>query len=212
MPRACILIVALALAGCAAETGTMEVRSVESRRTVIEAGGRAVEIVPPEAFCILRDSVETGAQAVFVLIGPCEGDEGTPGILTASVSFAPLFRDETDRTEELDRLEEFLASDRGRPLLARSSAPGALGILETYREDDMLILLVEDEGTPVIPIAAPRFWRGFLELNGRMVSISASPLAGQSTEDRAMLSVLRDFAARLRAANSRPELPLPAAG
>lgn len=197
------------LAACAPPPGAMELRSVERTRAVITAGGNSVVVVPPAGYCIVRDSAQTGEQGVFLLIGACPSPaEGTlPALLTASISPAALFTDGTAPADELDRLETFLGSDRGRPLLGRSGAPGAPEILESYRENDALILLVEDKGEPVLAVSAPRFWRAFLELNGRMASLSASTLAGERGDDRAVLALMRDFVAALRTANAASALP-----
>ncbi|MEM9198698.1 MAG: hypothetical protein AAGD12_12715 [Pseudomonadota bacterium] len=193
----------------------MAVQSVEMERAVVAAGGRSIDIVPPNGYCILGDTVETGEQAVFALIGRCSDRPATPfpdGLLTASVSHAPLFRDGAPVADELDALETFLGSAEGRSLLARSTAPEDLEIIETYREDDMLVLLIEDRGVATLPVSTPRFWRAFLEVNQRMVSVSASALEGDEASDRAVLALLRAFAKELRTANARPVLALPSAG
>lgn len=190
----------------------MAVRSVAAERAVLAVNGRRVTVVPPQGLCIAGDAARSAADAVFVLIGACAGAaHGTAAsaILTASVAPAGLFGQDADRAAELDRLEEFLGSERGLALVGRQSGGEAPRILETYREGELLLLLVEERGEPGSPIWSPRFWRAFLDLNGRMVSLTAGSLRTQPLGDREMLALLRDFIVRLREANGSPA-PAPA--
>ncbi|WP_118135797.1 hypothetical protein [Oceanicella sp. SM1341] len=192
----------------------MQVRRATRDEVLVSAEGRSVSLVPPEGYCVMRDSVQTAEQVVFTLMGECatpaaaaiDADDLPPGgLLTASVSYAPLFRAQEPHGASLDALEEFLGSDRGLALVGRGGETERLQILESYRENDALLLLVEDSGAQVIPISAPRFWRAFLELNDRMVSVSVSTFRDRPSDDRQMLSLLRRFIAGLREAN-RPAL------
>ncbi|GIX12935.1 MAG: hypothetical protein KatS3mg118_0894 [Paracoccaceae bacterium] len=79
-------------------------------------------------------------------------------------------------------------------------------MLETHREDDALILLVEDSGTPALPVASPRFWRAFLEIDGRMVSLTVNSLSQDRGEERAGLALMRALIAALHAGNRPPAL------
>lgn len=202
------LLLAAALAGCAppAPPGALQVRSIARERVLVTAGEASVAVAPPAGFCVVPDSVRTAAEAVFVLIGPCPGQEGRQAadLLTASVSGVPLFTSPGDRAGDLDRLEDFLGSPAGLALVGRGGGPGELRILETYREGDGLVLLVEDRGARLIPDHATRFWRALVEVNGRMVSLSVSALQGRDAEDRAQLALLRAFIAAIRAANAPP--------
>ncbi|QDL90445.1 hypothetical protein FDP22_00730 [Paroceanicella profunda] len=211
------ILLAAALAACSppavsVDSG-MQVRRATRSEVLVSADGRSVSIVPPEGYCVMRDSVRTGEKVVFSLMGECtpdasaeDADDRAPaGLLTASVSYAPLFHPTESHDDSLDALEEFLGSDRGLSLVGRGGAAERLKILESYRENDALLLLVENSGEQVIPISAPHFWRAFLELNDRMVSVSVSTFRDRPAEDRQMLALLRRFIAGLREAN-KPEL------
>lgn len=200
------LALAAALAACApvGGPGQMQVRSVTQRAVLVDAAGTPVRIVPPEGKCVVQDTVETSPDGVFVLLGDCDPGDGTgiPGILTASVSSAALFGPEETPASAFDKLEEFLASPRGLALVGRGGDASALRILESYREGDALLLFVEDRGAQVIPAASPRFWRAFLQVNGRMASLSVGTFLAEPAEDRAMLATLRAFVAAVREANA----------
>jgi hypothetical protein len=198
----------LALAGCAAtEPGAMVLNSLRPARAVVTAAGPSVTVVPPAGYCLTRDAASTTAEGIFLLAGDCAdrtAEDGPSGILTAAISFAPLFVPGQEKRAELDRLEEFLSSPRGLALVGRGGDVTKLRIMETYREGEALILFVEDAGDQVLPVTAPRFWRAFLEVNGRMVSLSAARFRDGAGDDRDMLPVLRRFMDGLRAANPAP--------
>lgn len=203
------------LAGCTTDPDALAVQALEGERAVVTAGGRTVDIVPPDGFCIIDDTVETGEQAVSALIGRCANavDTGMPnGLLTASVSPAPLFRPGEPIASELDSLEAFLDSDSGRPLLTRNETASEPEIVETYRIDNMLVMLIEDPDTSAPIVATPRYWRAFMQLNDRMVTVSASAFSGDDANERAVFALLRAFTDELRTANTRPSLALPASG
>ncbi|HEU0220599.1 MAG TPA: hypothetical protein VFR34_00095 [Paracoccaceae bacterium] len=206
-----LMLIALVACAPVPGTGIMQVQAISEKRVLVGAGGASVNVVPPEGFCVAADSVKTSSQSVFVLIGGC-GNAETAELLTASVSSAPLFAAGSAPDEDLDRLEEFVGSEHGLALVSRSGEAGKLRILETHREGEALILFVEDSGQPIIPNASPRFWRAFLELGGRMVSLSASTFNDRPTEERTMLSLLRRFIAALRQANPAAPAALPLAG
>jgi hypothetical protein len=190
------------LAGCTTAPGAMQVRTIERSKVLVLAAGASVTVTPPDGFCVLRDTVKTSDQGVIALIGACaNAKDPEADLLTASVSNGPLFRPDAPHEAELDRLEEFLGSKRGLALVGRGGTAKNLKILETHREDDALILLVEDDGEQVIPGSAPRFWRAFLEVNGRMVSLSVSSFAEGTGDERVLYAVMRRFIAGLRQAN-----------
>ncbi|MEM9048857.1 MAG: hypothetical protein AAGC92_09070 [Pseudomonadota bacterium] len=210
LSAACLAV----LAGCATDPDALAVQALEGERAVVTAGGRTIDIVPPDGYCILNDAVETGDQAISALVARCRESNATSpdGLLTASVSHAPLFRPGAPVAGELDSLEAFLDSERGRPLLTRNATASAPEIVETYRFDDMLVMLIDDPDSAAAPVSTPRYWRAFMQLNQRMVTVSASAFAGGDVDDRAVLALLRAFTDALRTANARPSLVLPAAG
>ncbi|RMH46353.1 MAG: hypothetical protein D6686_15280 [Alphaproteobacteria bacterium] len=207
---AALALAAALVSACAPPPGGIEMRSVARGRALVMAAGRAIAIIPPEGYCILPDSARTGDAGAVVLIGACPGDAAAdrpPALITALVSAEPLFRPGAPIEEELDRLEAFLSEETGRALIGRAGDPGpAPAVLETHREDDALILLVEDSGTPALPVASPRFWRAFLEIDGRMVSLTVNSLSRDRGEERAGLALMRALIAALRAGNRPPAL------
>ena len=69
-------------------------------------------------------------------------------------------------------------------MLGRSGQPDRVRILATQTRGDVLYLLIEDRGR--LPIAGidRRFWRAFLEVNGRMTALSVLGFEGAGSDRR----------------------------
>ena len=97
--------------------------------------------------------------------------------------------------------QDFAATAEGRAVLGRSGQPGRVRILDSQVRDGVLYVLVEDRGT--LPIAGidRRFWRAFLEVNGRMVALSELGFEGTGFSLQDGLNQMAALAQSIRAAN-----------
>jgi hypothetical protein len=176
-------------------------------RARVNVAGQAVTIVAPPGFCVDSGSTSQSADGAFVLMsdcqllgGPSSGKAPVGAALTASVSTAGL-GGEGDAADSLDDLRDFAATREGRAVLGRSGQPGRVRILDSQVKNGVLYVLVEDRGT--LPIAGidPRFWRAFLEVNGRMVALSGLGFEGAGFGLQDGLDQMAALAHSIRAAN-----------
>lgn len=201
MRAAALALAAASLAAACVATpapgpAPVRVTALEPDRAVVLAGGRRVVIAPPDGACLSEDHAQAAGGAAFFVITDCDGGPGP--LRTVSVSGSGLFTG--DEASALFALERFARTPQGRRELGMGGGPEDVSILETRRADDALFVHVEDRGDRRVPIAGPRFWRVFCELNGRLAVISLSG-TDSGTGPEAALSAAREIVAALRAAN-----------
>src|SRR5690625_3854738 len=208
------------LAGCEAgqmgfggtpPVGEFAVLSASPERAVLSAQGQRVAVEPISVFCVAEYSIETSDRSAFVLIGDCalssggaDLSSGIPGITTVSISGDPGFGSRGASAADLSALERYLATPEGRALLGRGGDGGEVSIVETRREGNTLFVLVEDRTEQAVPLLATRFWRGFVELNGRLAVVTVSGFLDAPMDERQMFDHLGAQVKRLQLANAAP--------
>lgn len=215
-PLAAALTAGLLQAGCQeleAQSSRTERLSAQSglaivsshpARAVIAADGREVVVEPAGGFCVEEDALSISGAAAFALLSDCQpqGARAFPGIVTVSVSNTSMIDPGTTAEDALAAMRQFLATDQGLALLGRSGGPIRV---EAARDvGDGLYVLVEDGTAAPLPILSPRFWRAFVELNGRMAMVTISSFRDNPLGDNAMLGSLARQVVALRRANRSP--------
>lgn len=197
--------------GGAASVGEFAVLSASPERAVLSAQGQRVAVEPISGFCVAEDSIETSDRSAFVLIGDCalssggaDLSSGIPGITTVSISGDPGFGSRGASAADLSALERYLTTPEGRALLGRGGDGGAVSIVETRREGNTLFVLVEDRTAQLVPLLATRFWRGFVELNGRLAVVTVSGFLDAPMDEQQMFDHLGSQVKRLQLANAAP--------
>lgn len=196
--------------------GAFSVVSASPQRAVLSARGNRVAVEPPPGMCLAEDSIETSHGSAFVLVGDCalEGAAGgltsgsggldlpaaMPGMITVSISGDRGVSGRGDLAE----LEAHLKTPAGRELLGRGGDGAQVSVLETRRHDGILYVLVEDRAADALPVFAPRFWRAFVELNGRLVVATVSGFRDLPMDEGEMLRHLGDQVRQLQLANAVP--------
>jgi len=175
-------------------------------RTTVDVAGRALTVAAPAGFCIDRASTAVSDAGAFVLMSDCAllGGGGAPSVgaaMTASISTGGLGGEGDDPVQSLTDLAEFVASGEGRALLGRSGQPGAVRILASQQQGDVLYVLVEDRGRQPIAGIDRRFWRAFLEVDDHMVVLSVLGFEGAGVDPQQGLDLLAGLAAAMQAAN-----------
>lgn len=212
-----VSLVAL-LAGCEAgqmgrsgSVGDFAVVNASSERAVLSAQGQQVAVEPVSGFCVAEESIETSDRSAFVLIGDCalasggmDLSAGLPGITTISISGDPGFGSRGASAGDLSALERYLATPEGRALLGRGGNGSEVSIIETRREENTLFVLVEDQAEQAVPLLATRFWRGFVELNGRLTVVTVSGFHDAPMDEDQMLRHLGAQVKQLQLANAAP--------
>jgi hypothetical protein len=180
-----------------------------SGRTSVTVAGRSVVIAGPAGFCVDRASSNTTSDGAFVLMTDCRllgagGGSGVPAMgaaLTASVSTGGLAGEGDDPAQTLEEMREFAPTPEGRAMLGRSGQPGSVRILATHTRRDVFYVLVEDRGRQPIQGIDRRFWRAFLEVNGRMTALSVLGFEGAGLTPQEGLNHLAAFADAIQRAN-----------
>jgi hypothetical protein len=195
--------------------------AVSAQRAVFAARGKRIVVEPPQGYCLDEDSVAVTRNAAFALVADCMQDHQAklkngagagraaklklprvfPGILTVSVSGEPAYGSEAGA---LDAFEELLEDGAGLKLLGRgdSTAPGS--IIATRRIGGALYVLIEEPGAGSASILAPRFWRAFININGRLSLVTLSSFSDRPMAEDAMMGFLAQQMIRLRRINGLP--------
>ncbi len=194
--------------------GDFSIEFANTGRAVFVAKGQQVALEPANGFCIAPESVDVGPASGFAMIGDCpatatpkdgeaqlEVPRAIPALLTVSIAEEPMFAPGSPRGAALTDLERFLATPDGLATVGRSGKADAVSIVETRAIGDALYVHVEDRDVSALPMLAERFWRAFVEVNGRMVLVSLSGFREGPLEADQMLAHLAAQVVAVREAN-----------
>lgn len=225
------LVAALALAGCDSPGFSGRDAEIERKRgergfAVLESGetralfaanGERIAVEPPDGYCLDEESIAVTRRSAFVLVADCmhshetalaNGESGErlprafPGILTVTVSGEAVFGQEPDA---LPVFETLLETEAGGRLLGRGESTTAGEIVAMRRLDGALYVLIEErQAEGAGSIFAPRFWRAFSEVNGRLVLVTVSGFSDRPLGEGEMLAFLAAQMVELRNANGLP--------
>ena len=137
------------------------------------------------------------------LLGAAGARQPVGAALTASVSTGGFAGEGDDPAQTLEDLQDFAATEEGRAMMGRSGQPARVRILATQMRAGVLYVLVEDRGRQPIAGVDPRFWRAFMEVNGRMAALSVLDFQGSGLDAQAGLNQLAAFAGAIQRANAR---------
>ncbi|MCC6008768.1 MAG: hypothetical protein JJU40_13975, partial [Rhodobacteraceae bacterium] len=161
-------------------------------------------------FCVDPGATRAGPETGFALLGNCAAvtadprapQPAIPAILTLTASVpAPAMPPVAEAVEEYD---SYFRSEAGRAMLSRSGRAADVEVLDSFFRHEVLYLRLRDSGPPDPPGLASETWRGYLDLGGYLVAVSATALAegGRGPDDpRAAMTLVRGFAQRLRQVN-----------
>lgn len=206
----------------AAATGPFRVAETGPHRAVLMAEGRRVVLVPVDGLCLAEEAFDASADGAFAVIAECVAAAAGPvdgaaedagqtvlppsfaGLVTVSVAGEPMFADEDGRSAALRRLRDLLGTAPGLALLGRNGAGDSVEMLEARQIGDALYVHVRDVHDGGLALLAPEFWRGFVEINRRLVLVTVSGFRQRPLEGDDMLAVLAAQIARLREENGGP--------
>ena len=195
--KALILVAAFGLAAC--EQGGLVSRSAPSQVQLADG----LIVAGTRGWCIDKRTSRLRAATPVVVLGSCAAiarnarapRPDIPGVVTVSVD------DQAGGLPSPEVLEQFVASDAGRAVLARDGRPESVEILETRQQSDLFLIHVEDRSGKQAPGAAQRYWRALFELDGRFVTLSLVSPDDQPIDAEAGFDTLVAQASRMRAAN-----------
>lgn len=198
-------ILAVGLAGCSdvpgGSSGGNPFGFLSQAPDRIVVASKSVVIAGPPGYCVDKSSTRDSNTGAFVLLGSCASISNsvlakapqTPGLLTASVSSAS----DTEIARSLDRLESFFESDAGRAALARDGRAQSVQVLETRKTENAFHIHARDSSANTIAGITEDYWRGLLDVRGRIVTVSVVGFAGKPMSPSNGLSTLDAFATRI---------------
>lgn len=178
--------------------GDFEVVSVEDGRAVIKAKGRMVELTPAPGACIATDAIDLSERSAFMLLTDCAVTapvvtaEATgrlhmagafPGLVTLSLAGEPRV--------DIDRLVAFLDTPRGQRQLARGQGERQVVMEEMRVIDDVVFVHARNRDEEAAPLLSRDFWRGFMDLNGRMGVVTVSGFQAAAMPSEAMFAEIQ---------------------
>lgn len=101
-------------------------------------------------------------------------------------------------------LRDFLKTDAGRALLSVSGDGEAIEIRRAASSAGLVTVIFSDSGPALIPGTQMQEWRGFVDLDGRLVTVGLRGLAEDPLTEAAGLSLLRDAVSAVTRANADP--------
>ncbi|MCK8483340.1 hypothetical protein MUY21_04760 [Aliiroseovarius sp. S2029] len=173
--------------------------------------GGAVTIATPKGFCIDTTSHQDTEAGAFIPIGACaaltknaaDPKPEKPAFLTATVLPMPVQAVglPTDPDARLREARDFVQSDAGRAALSRDGRAETVTLLDTKSASGVLYVRIRDTSGGLPESLSDTTWRAFLEVNGRLVTASATAFADQPFGQGKGLALLRDFVSQIRKAN-----------
>lgn len=175
-----------ALAACVTPSGYATTRSA----SVLDG---ALKIEVPAGYCIDRSAGRAGPDSAVVLMGRCSdsssanaallsvsvGESGSGGVMAAG---APA-------------LAAFFTSEQGRATLSRDGKPDEIRIVQALSDKDTFLLDVDDQ-------SIGEYWRAVTEINGRLITVSATGSAGVPLPAEDGRKIIDAMLRALRRANS----------
>lgn len=136
-------------------------------RSVSVLGG-AVQITPPQGYCVDPKSSKGTDDSAVVLMGRCLATSGlAPALLTASIGVAGS---DAALTQGPTALTSFFGSPRGLAMLSASGNADDVALVAAQSEEDALFLQIKDRW-------AGTYWRVISGLNGRLLMLTAAGAA-----------------------------------
>ncbi len=188
---------ALGLAGCA--DLNLNTAGTPVQRAALLGG--AVDVAGPAGYCI--DLADSRLARGFALLAPC----GTLGLKDVDAPrSAGLITVQAGRAGTAavagsePALAGFLESDAGAALLS-DSAEGVIVLGTSANDNKVTVQFGDRDGTP-IPGTQDTAWRAFVDINGRLVTISARGLTAQPLGASALERLLEDAVSAVLAVNA----------
>ena len=210
--RAALLGAALLLGGCGGGLGPWGGSDGDSADREVAVTSDAVTITGPQGYCVDPTATRNRSETAFVLMGNCAvisnarsaGQPAVNAVLTASVSEADPGR---SLRESIPELDDFFRSDTGRELLSRSGDAETVQILDSFHQGDVFYLRARDASAGDIQDVSAEYWRAYMDLGARIVTLSVLGIEGQPLSSEQGLATLRQFTGAVAAANVAAPAP-----
>lgn len=188
-PLALLLILAACVPGSPAPSAGGGTSALPRQASFL---GGEMRVVAPPGYCIDTEASHDEAAGAVVLMGRCgTGTEALPALilLTAGAPGSAAVLGSGGKA-----LSDYFTSPAGRAALARDGRAGSVVVTRTGLAGGVFVMRVSDR-------QAGEYWRGFLGLKGRLVSISVSGVAGAALPEAEGRKLLDRAVAGFVAAN-----------
>lgn len=203
MRRALMMASALALSGCG---GIASLSGGSATPSLAMFGGDMIAAGPPN-YCVDR-RVSRG-RAGFAALAPCQmlGVEG-PGVPAASIITVQAGAPDTATILGAETaFASVLKGGSGAALLSGSGDPATVSRLEAKAGKGVVTTVFEDSTPPPFPQVDSTVWRGFVDIKGRLVTVSLRSLTAAPISRAVGEALVIQTLSALVAANAAPQAP-----
>lgn len=156
-------------------------------------------------WCVDTATSRTDGDTAVVVLGSCAAiarnafapRPEVPGVVTVSVE------GEGGAVPPVDVLQSFILSPPGRAALAQDGRTQSVRILDSRRDDDLLLVHVDDQSIRPASGTSSDYWRALFDLDGRFVTVSLTGLSEQPIDEQDGFETLTAQVDWLRRSNRR---------
>jgi hypothetical protein len=190
--RFAVFALCLALMGCDPATTGQKLHEI----SVLKG---AITVAAPQGYCIDKKASVAVGSATVLLIGRCNAQGKVAAAVVTLTIGGPASAGVLVAGPKA--LADFFASAAGRKVLARDGDPDHVQIVQTQSADRGLLLHLRDQ-------VAGDYWRAITAIKGRLVTISASGVAGAPLTSAQARALVTDTMALLDQRNAtKPASP-----
>lgn len=195
-----------ALAGCASlpidDVAKLLPSGVTPAVTSVAMFAGDVTAVGPNGYCVDPDS--SRPKRGFAILAPCFtlGVAGAPVVLSAITTVQAGPDGSAIVSQDADGFAEYLRGPDGPFVLSRSGEPQTVQISEVRTFDRHVAVYLRDQAPARIEGAQEAEWRAFLDISGRLLTISVRGLDAAPLSSSAGSALLDQAVAAVIAANS----------
>lgn len=188
LPALILLALVLTLAGCVSTGGVQ-----------IGTGPDAFRIVAPAGYCLAEGAVARQRGSDFAAFIPCTPGGAATGVLSATVGAAG-----SSQPVDPQAMAAFFTGPAGRRALSRARDARSVTVHEVLSVDAAILVRMTDRARPPAAIGPGESWRAVMAVDGRLVTLSASPARGTTLTRDAGRRLIGGFVAAMRLANAAP--------
>ena len=199
MLRGGIVLSLMALTGC---NEVLPDLSGAEPITELALVGGAVTAAGPSDYCV--DATTSQPRRGLALIAACSTLKGEGAIPWRNAVIAVQVGEAGSAAVAgfEAQMAAFLETPAGAALLSRSGQPDAIEVRDTTAGQRGVTVIFTDTGPLPIPGTQQAEWRGFMDINDRLVTVSLRGLADDPLREGDGASLLREAMSAMRAANA----------
>ncbi|GMG83602.1 hypothetical protein LNKW23_28150 [Paralimibaculum aggregatum] len=187
------------------------------QRAIVRAGDALIAIEPVEGLCLTSGTFSASETGVFAVVADCvtetaaaaapgadrvEVPPAFPGLVTVAISGDPAGGAGTGTA--MLQLRNFLTGEKGLALLGRNGSGDTVEIVDVIEADGALFVHVHDTHEGGLALLSPEFWRGFMDIRGKLVLVTVSGFRDRPLDPEEMHAVLRAQVSRIKHDNANP--------